>query len=83
MVKFTAQHNPTGIQANLFAHVAGDQFIVACQDLDLYAITFQRLQHLGRVRLSAKFLKCGNKRVGDSDDDPWQGVPRPRVWLAD
>ncbi len=32
---------------------------------------------------SAKFLKCGNKRVGDSDDDPWQGVPRPRVWLAD
>jgi len=31
---------------------------------------------------NATFLKFGNKRVGDSDDDPWQGVPRPTAWLA-
>src|SRR6266446_2372472 len=49
--KVKNQHNPTALQANLLTDVAGDQFIVACQDLDLYAITFQRLQHLGRIRL--------------------------------
>ena len=32
--------------------------------------------------LSAKFLKCGNKRDGDSGDDLWVGVPTPRAWLA-
>ncbi len=32
--------------------------------------------------LSAKFLKYDNKRVCDGDDDPWEDVPRPRVWPA-
>ncbi len=29
---------------------------------------------------SAAFVKYGNKRVGDTGDDPWADVPRPRVW---
>jgi len=29
--------------------------------------------------VSAKFLKCDNKRGDDSGDDPWEGVPRPRA----
>jgi len=31
---------------------------------------------------SALFVKSGNKRYADNDDDPWEGVPRSRVWLV-
>ena len=40
-----------GIQADMFADMAGNQFIIAGQDLDLYAVIFQRSQRLSRVRL--------------------------------
>jgi len=32
--------------------------------------------------LNAPFVKSGNKRHADNGDDPWEGVPRSRVWLA-
>ncbi len=38
--------------------------------------------HIYNCSISAKFLKCGNKRVGDSGDDLWEDVPRPTAWLA-
>src|SRR5437763_16814578 len=31
---------------------------------------------------NAQFLKYGNKRVGDSSDDPWEDAPRSRGWRA-
>jgi hypothetical protein len=31
---------------------------------------------------SAQFLKCGNKRDGDDDEESWAGVPRPTAGLA-
>jgi hypothetical protein len=37
---------------------------------------------LGYHVLSAKFLKYGNKRVGDSDGDPWVAFPKPTAWPA-
>ena len=51
VIQFTSQHDTAAIQPNLFADMAGDQFIVTRQDLDLHAISLQRLQHLGYVRL--------------------------------
>src|SRR6266700_5522870 len=37
-----------------------------------------RVSHLA----SAPFVKYDNKRVGDTGDDPWADVPRPRGWPA-
>ena len=35
MVQFAAQHDPVALQPHLLTHVAGDQFIVTRQDLNL------------------------------------------------
>ena len=50
MLQFAAQDNPAARESHLFADMACDQFIVARDDLDLHAIVFERLQHLGHIR---------------------------------
>lgn len=48
-LQFTAQHNPARGESHLFTDMLRHQFIVTGHNLDMDAILFQRLQHLGHV----------------------------------
>jgi len=45
-------------------------------------VTIEPTQWPQKFYPSAPFVKYDNKRVGDTGDDPWADVPRPRGWPA-